>query len=446
MELEKITEKPLGHILGFSLPAILSMVLTALVTVADGLFIGNRVGPEGLAAVNLGLPIVYLFLGVGLMASVGGAALAGMARGAGDIPGCRAIFRQTAATAFSLALLVALFVRLALSPVLAYLNVEPALRDCCQTYYFILLPELAVMILNSTLGIFIRAEGAPRYVLFADLLCAGGNILLDALFTLGLGWGIAGVAWASVLSALLTLGVLLRFLLFRAEVFRLGRFSFSPAVLVKTLLNGSSEMIGELSTGIAMSAYNLVILRQTGAEGVTAFTILGYTAYLFSMITVGFGQGSSPLVSFSYGAGKRQLARRLFRLTSALVTGAGAAVFLLTSLLAGPYARLFMESPGVLALVRVGAPVFSLSFLLSGFNAIASFYFTATGRALESAAISLSRGLVVLVGCILVLPVFWGMTGVWMAAPVTEGVTFLLGIWLLGREKTKSVRYRADKT
>ena len=145
-----------------------------------------------------------------------------------------------------------------------------------------------------------------------------------------------------------------------------------------------------------MFAYNLVILRLAGADGVTAFTIVGYAAYLFNMVVVGFGQGSSPPISFCVGANRLALAGRLQRVTARLATGAGAALFCLTWAFAVPCGRLFVRSGPVLELIGQGAGLFALSFLLSGFNALTSFYFTAAGRAAESAAISLARGLVVL--------------------------------------------------
>lgn len=433
----QMERRPARVVLHFSLPAICSMLLTALVTVADGLFIGNYVGKEGIAAVNLGLPLIYLFLGVGLMAAVGGAALAGMALGRGDTQEARRAFCQTAATAGVLAAATAGLVLVFLEPLLGLFGAAGAaapVRAACGLYYRIRLPELVVMVLNSAFGIFVRAEGRPGFALGATAACAGANLLLDAALVAGLGLGMAGAALASVLASLCGLGLYLWYFARRARVFRLGRAAFSGTFLRQSLANGFSELVGELSTGIAMFAYNLVILRLAGADGVTAFTIVGYAAYLFSMVVVGFGQGSSPLISFCVGAGRLALAGRLRRVTARLATGAGAALFCLTWAFAVPCGRLFVRSGPVLELIGQGAGLFALSFLLSGFNALTSFYFTAAGRAAESAAISLARGLVVLLGCILLLPRLWGMTGVWLAAPVTEGLTLLLSLGCLRRE------------
>lgn len=435
MELEQIKAKPLGMILRFSVPSIAAMVLMSLVTVADGFFIGNWVGTEGLAAVNLGLPVVYLFLAIGLMVSVGGAAMAGMALGAKDMERCRHVFRQTIATAAVFAALTALAVWLFFEPMLDVLGAEGQTRTYFRAYYSIRLPELVVMMINSAMGMFIRGEGSPQYYLKINALSAALNVALDALAACVLGWGIQGIAAASLALALVSTVCSCRYFLKQARVYRFGRFTFSPEILGQSLFNGSSEMIGQLSIGIAMFAYNYVILRQTGVAGVTAFTVVGYTSYMFEMVVTGFGQGSSPLASFAYGAGERPLARRIRQRTEALAAGAGLAVFGLMAAVSGWYGALFVEDPAVVEMVRTGAVIFAASFPFSGFNAIASFYFTSTGRAMESAAISMSRGLVVLLACIFLLPMVWGMTGIWLAAPVTEAVTLAVSFVCIRKDR-----------
>ena len=263
------------------------------------------------------------------------------------------------------------------------------------------------------------------------------NILLDYLFAGCFHKGAAGIAAASLISAAVSLLFLLYYFWKKARIYRLGKFRFSGEVCVQALLNGSSEFIGEISTGITMFAYNFVIMRQIGVDGVTAFTIVGYTAYAFSMVIVGFGQGSSPLISFCYGAGENMLASDIRKRTNRYVFGAGAAVFLLMALSADWYGGLFVKNEHVAGMVRSGILIFMFSFFFSGINAITSFYFTAVGKAAESAAISFSRGLVVLLACIFTLPALFGMTGVWLAAPVTEAATLIITGGLLSRESLR---------
>lgn len=434
MDLKKIKQNTLRTILQFAVPSIISMVLTSFITVADGFFIGNYVGKEGIAAVNLGLPVIYLFLGVGLMVSVGGVAIAGMALGAGDKEKCNQIFRQTIVTTAVLSVLIGLLVFLFFDPMLDLLGADGLEREYFRAYYIILLPELVVMVVNSSFGMFIRGEGNPQFYMKVNVAGVVMNIVLDYVFAGVLHSGIVGIAAASLISALVTFAFLLRFFYKKAQVYCLGVFSFSTSVLKSTLLNGSSEFIGEMSTGIAMFAYNYVIMRRIGVDGVSAFTIVGYVAYIFSMVVVGFGQGASPLISFCYGAQEKTLARRIRRSTSGMVFVIGVLIFLLMTMLSGWYGGLFVKNVPVQEMVKSGLSLFMVSFFFSGINAITSFYFTSTGKAFESAVISSARGLVILLICIFALPAFLGMRGVWLAAPVTEGITFGISVYYILKE------------
>lgn len=295
------------------------------------------------------------------------------------------------------------------------------------------------MVVNSSLGMFIRGEGSPQYYMKVNIVSVLTNIALDYIFTVIFRMGVAGIAFASLLSAMVSFVLILHFFLKRANVYHLGRFSFSAAVLTRTLCNGSSEFIGEMSTGIAMFAYNYVIMRRIGVDGVTAFTIVGYVSYVFSMIVVGFGQGASPLISFSYGAKERGLAKKIRKKTNQLVFAIGAVVFCVMAILSGWYSGLFVKSDPIREMVQSGMMIFMVSFFFSGINAITSFYFTSIGKAVESAVISLSRGLVVLLVCIFVLPAYFGMTGVWLAAPVTEIITILISGVMVHCDKKFSV-------
>lgn len=360
--------------------------------------------------------------------------MAGMALGSGDRAAGNQVFRQTVATTAAFSGLISIVFLFCFRPMLSFLGAEGQVAAYFQEYYQIMLLELPVMVVNSSLGMFIRGEGNPSFYMKVTVANAALNVILDAVLAGCLAMGAGGIALASLISALASFGWLGHYLGRKARIYRFGGFRFSREIFVRGMLNGSSEFIGEMSTGIAMFAYNLVIMRKFGADGVTAFTIVGYVSYLFSMVIVGFGQGASPLISFCYGARERELAARIRRRTNGYVLAAGAAVFFAMAGLRDWYGGLFVPNENVRAMVGGGMVIFMVSFFFSGINSITSFYFTATGRAFPSAVISFSRGLVILLACIFLLPSLFGIAGVWLAAPVTEAVTMGITGGFLWRE------------
>lgn len=445
MDLKNIRENMVKVILQFSVPSIIAMLLTSLITVADGYFMGNYVGEEGLAAVNLGLPIVYLYLAVGLMFSVGGMAISGIQMGAGELEKCNQVFRQTLVTTIAVLVVLSCVMGLCFQPVLQILHAEGAVAECFTEYYRVMLLVLPIMITNSSLGVFIRGEGNPQYFMITNLLNVVLNIVFDYVFC-KLGFGAAAIALASLGAAVVALLCNAFYFIKISKVYKFGRFSFDMRVFVDTALNGSSEFIGEMASCISMFAYNFVIMRRFGVDGVTAFTIVGYLCYTFGMIITGFGTGIFPLISFTYGAGEYELAREIRKKTNQFVFGAGVATVLLLLFAGEEYSSMFVKSEAVKNMVQSGTMIFMISFLFCGINQICSFYFTSIGRAKESAVISSARGLVLLLICIFTLPVWFGMTGIWLVAPVTEVVTLFICIFYLhkdSRNKHEQVAFQS---
>lgn len=433
MDLERIRNNKSKIICQFSIPAIIAMVLTSLITIVDGYFTGNYVGKEGIAAINLGLPIVYLYLGLGLMISVGGSALAGMALGAGNQNKCNAIFNQTMLTTVLVPFAVSFVAWISFGPLLYILHVNGQVANYFYGYYTIMLLELPVLVINNAFGMFIRGEGNPQFFMINSALNVIANAILDYLFAGWLHMGIVGIAVASLVSSCICLFFILRYFILKSKVYKFKKFIFVKKILKNTLLNGCSEFIGEISMSITMFAYNLVIMKNIGVDGVTAFTIVGYIAYIFSMIIIGFGQGISPLVSFTYGAQEKKLAKSIRRKTNLYVFVTGILVIFIMFVISGWYSGIFVKSKIVKGMIQSGILIFIISFLFSGINTITSFYFTSIGKAKESATISALRGLIVLLICIFTLPVLFGMTGVWMVAPVTEVITIPVSIYFIMR-------------
>ena len=432
MNLEELKQKKGHYIMMFSLPAIIAMLLTAVVTVTDGFFVGNYVGKEGLAAVNVGLPIVYLLLACGMMSGVGGSAIAGILNGDGKKEACRSAFNQTVVTALVISAAVSLLIFGFFRPVQMFLGAQGELGQHFCNYYKLMLLYYPVMVVNTVLGMFIRAEGKPQAAMMITVFGVVVNVVLDAVFC-RMGYGIRGVAAASIISGVLALVPGILFFVKAAQTFRFGRFAFDKEVFRSTMLNGSSEFVGEMASCISMFCYNHVILRIVGSIGVSAFTVAGYTIFLFSMVVIGFGQGMSPIVSYVWGAGEHGLAEDYRKLTCRITFAAGVVFSAVMVLAAGPYSLLFVKDAQVGSMVQEALIFFVVSFLLMGYNIITSMYFTSCGKAFPSALSSVMRGIVFLLICIFVLPELFGMRGVWLSAPVTEVLSMILTTVLLQR-------------
>ncbi len=431
MNLERIRSNTVKVICGFSVPAIIAMVLTSLISVVDGYFAGNYVGKEGIAALNLGLPILYLYLALGLMISVGGVAIAGISLGKRELERSNNVFNQTIMTTLLISVFLSIVILLFFKPIMGMLHVGSEVETYFIRYYRIMIFVYPFMILNSSFGMFIRGEGKPQFFMMISILSVVCNIILDYLFVRWFLWGVIGIAVASLISVIIGVICSICFFCKKSNIYKFKKFVFSKADFKDTILNGGSEFIGEMSMSIAMYAYNWVIIKHFGVDGVAAFTIVGYTSYIFSMIIIGFGQGVSPLISFTYGAKEFILVKRIRRIANGFVLAVGIMVMLFMLVAASWYSQLFVKNENVTNMVYAGIRIFAISFLFSGVNTITSMYFTSIGKAKESAVISSSRGLVILLICIFTFPVLFGITGVWLVGPLTEGITILLTAYFI---------------
>lgn len=214
-------------------------------------------------------------------------------------------------------------------------------------------------------------------------------------------------------------------------LFSFKKHSFIIGDLKKTLTNGSSELIGQLSSSITMLFMNIVIMKRMGLIGVAGMTIIGYSRYNYNMIVVGFGQGISPMISYSFGAKKYEIGVILRKYTSRIVLFIGVVIYMLLNIGGTYYAGIFTQDSELIELIVYGLKIFSISFIFCGYNDIASFYFTSIGYAKQSAVISSLKGLVLLIINIYLLPLIFGNTGIWLVAPITELSTFLIAMYLV---------------
>ena len=435
MEISQIKENKLKFILQFSIPSIVAMLLQTAITITDAFFTGNYVGENALAAINLGLPILYFFLGIGLCVGVGGSVISGRLLGKQNSKKASEVFSQTMTTSAVICIATSVIIFALFSPILSILRADGDLSVYFNGYYKIMLFTYPLMVVGTILGMFIRTDGNPQVCMFVSIIGCILNAVFDYIFIAVFHMGIEGSAVASLVVQAITFAVQFIYFFNPQRSIHFSRFSFDKTVNKETLINGSSEFIGEMASAISMFAFNYVLMKYVGSQGVAAFSILGFAVYGFSMITIGFGQGITPLISICWGANEQKTAMGLRAVTNKILIVLGLLFAVVFSVFGNSYAEMFGCSDVVKNMVATGFRIYAATFLVMGYDVINSMYFTGCGDALRSAIISSLRGIILLLAFTFIFPALWGMTGVWLVAPATEIITAIISLFLIRKQK-----------
>ena len=420
-------------LLNFVLPSIVMMVFTSIYGVVDGLFVSNYAGKTAFAAINLVMPFIMVLGGMGFMIGTGGTALVAKVLGEGE--------KKEANRYFSMMVLVTLLLGVALSvvgvifmrPVSRLLGATEAMMDDCVLYGRIVIAFTFTFMLQNVFQSFLIVAEQPKLGLAVTVAAGVTNMVLDALFVGGFGWGIAGAAVATGLSQCVG-GILplIYFLRPNNSLLRLCKTRLELRPILKACGNGSSELMSNISSSFVSMLYNFQLLRFAGEDGVSAYGVLMYVQFIFVAIYVGYAVGSAPIVGFHYGAKNHNELKNLLRKSTLLMASSGVVLTILAMVLAGPLAKIFVGyDQGLYDLTRHAFRVFAYSFLLAGFNIFASSFFTALNNGAVSAAISFLRTLLFQTASVLLLPLVLGVDGVWWAIFAAEVFASLISVAFL---------------
>ena len=286
-------------LLRFTLPSIVMMIFVSIYSVVDGIFVSNFVGKTPFAAVNLIMPFLQMLGIIGLMLGTGGSALIAKTLGEGDKAKANSLFSMFIYLLAGCSIVILLIGRAVIKDVAIWLGAEGEMIRYCVEYSRILLIALPAFVLQYAFQAFWVTAEKPNLGL-VNTICAGvTNIVLDYLFIAKFGWGLKGAAYATLISQYIG-GVIpiVYFALPNSSLLRLTRFSFDGKSLFKACLNGSSEMVTNVSVSIVCMLYNFQLMRYIGENGVAAYGVIMYTYFIFLSIFIGFSMGSAPIVSF----------------------------------------------------------------------------------------------------------------------------------------------------
>ena len=426
----------------FTLPSILMMIFTSVYSMVDGLFISNFVGITPFAAINLIFPFIQIVGCFGFMFASGGSALVSATLGARDPKGANQIFSLLTYSTVITGVVVGIFSILFIEPIAIWMGADETLLPYCVTYGRIVLMALPGFMLQILFQSFMVTAEKPTLGLLITVLAGLINILLDALFVAVFRWGVVGAAAATGISQCVG-GIvpLVYFIRKNNSLLRLGRTRFQGRVLFTACTNGLSELVTNISMSVVSILYNFRLMVLVGEDGVASYGAVMYVGFVFVAVFLGYAIGSAPVIGFHYGSQNHRELKSLFRKSNWIVIGASVLLAGICLGLAGPLARLFVGTdPELLEMTTVAFRYYSLTVLFSGFAIFGSAFFTALNNGVVSAAISFLRTIVFQIGTVLILPIFWGLDGVWLSLALAEILATIVTL-IFYKTKRKTYHY-----
>lgn len=416
------------RLLRFVWPPITMMIFTSIYGVVDGFFISNYVGKIPFAAVNLIMPFLMILGALGFMLGAGGSALVSKMLGEGKKEKANQIFSMLVLVGIITGVILAVIGIMFLKPIAIFLGAEGEIIHYCVIYGRIILIALPAFMLQNMFQSFLVTAERPELGLVMTVLAGVTNIVLDALFMGAFAWGTVGAAWATAISQFV--GGVAPFFFFlkpKRSLLRLTKPVFDGKALLKTCTNGSSELVTNISMSVVSMLYNFQLLKYAGENGVAAYGVIMYVNFIFVAIFIGYAIGTAPIIGFHYGAKNESELKSIFKKSMNLNFIAGIVLAVVGLFLSRALAELFVGYDSELCEMTVkGFRIYTISFLFCGFNIFGSSLFTALGNGLVSAVISFLRTLLFQVAAILIMPLIWGLDGIWYSVAVAEVVALVL--------------------
>lgn len=423
------------------IPTLLGMLFNVAFILVDGIFVGNGVGPSGVAGINLAAPVMMLITGIGMMFGIGSSVVAAIHLSKDNVKAARINVTQGFIASLAFAAVVAAVLYSFPSGALKLLGTSPELMPMTREYLVWFIPT-CVLVMFQIVGEFaIRLDGSPKYAMYCAIVPAVLNIIFDYIFIFLCHLGLKGAALATDIGtfagAMMTL-----FYFFRpAKTLRFYHLKASATSLRLTLRNvgymmkvGVSGFIGEFSFSVMMLCGNLAFGRLLGDDGIAAFGVICYLTPVVSNVFYAVSSSAQPIISFNYGADQHERVNGTFRFSVGIAVGFAVCVTLIMCLFSSKIVSVFLDSATTsFGYAAFGLPLFSLSFALNGFNVSAIGYFQSVEDNLRSTLLMALRGIILPIAAFIVLPDLFAEYGLWLAMPVAEFIALVVAVAMLRR-------------
>ena len=415
------------------------MIFTSIYGIVDGFFVSNFAGEAAFVAVNFIIPYPLILGAVGFMFGSGGSALIARTLGEGDRQKANRIFSLIVYTSIISGVVIMIVGLLLLRPVAIFLGASGDLLTDSLRYGNIILLAIPAYILQYAFQcLFITAE-KPRLALVVTVAAGVANMVLDALLVGVIPLGIEGAAIATAISQYIG-GVVpvIYFLCPNSSLLRLTGTGPDIRSLIRVCVNGSSELMSNISMPAVSMIYNAQLLLYAGENGVAAYGVLMYVCMIFIAIFIGYSVGIAPVVSYHYGADNKKELKSLLSKSAIIIGAFSVLMFIAGELLGTLFSMLFVGyDTELLEMTSHAFSIFSFSFLFTGYAIFLSGFFTALNDGVTSAIISFMRTLVFQVASVLILPLIFKLDGIWISLIVAELMAVVVSLIFLFVKKKK---------
>lgn len=428
-----------SKLIKFTLPTIAMMIFTSIYGVVDGVFVSNCVGSDAFAAVNLIMPIIMILGSVGFMIGTGGSAIVSKTLGEGKKEKANEYFSMLVYLCVVSGVILSVIGIIFTGPIAVLLGAKGSIAKDCVTYGRTVFFMLTGLFLQNAFQSFLVVAEKPKLGLFVTVLAGFTNMFLDFLFVYVLRFGVFGAALATGISQFV--GSVIPIIYFASgknNVLKLTKCRFNKDIIIKTCINGSSEMVTNMSMSLVNILYNMQLMKYIGTNGVVAYGIIMYVGFIFVGTYMGYAVGSAPVISYHYGAGNKDELKNLFKRSLTIIIVSSVVMTLIAEIIAGYLAGIFVSyDNNLLELTIEAIRIYAVSYLISGINIFASSFFTALNNGVVSAVISFMRMFVFQIVMILLLPVVLGISGIWTAVIAAEVLSVVISVMFLVKNRKK---------
>lgn len=426
----------------FATPSIFGMLIVSLEIMIDGMFLGRNVGPLGLAAVNLSMPLINFLMSVGLMICVGGGVITSIYFGKKKLNKARELTSITLMLLVGVLEFLSLIVLFNLDFFINFLGANEEVYPYVRAYMIPMMIGAFFYTSPIFTETFVKIEEKPNLVFVSGSVCLTFNALLDYLFIQKFQWGMTGGAVATLLACMLGFLALLPNLHFKLP-------QKSLRIYIKDIknifFNGSSEMLSVVSSTFAMYLFNLTLMKKIGVLGVSALTIVFYINQMLNISLYGLSQALQPLVAYNLGARHLDKIKKVLRVS--LITGGtlGAVAYIGSHIWGGFIIGIFSKgNQELMSLAKTALFYISFAYLISFLNIISTSFLTSIEKPIESVVVSLGRSIVFIAIPLFILPDLIGAKGIWLSIPIAELMCLVVSYFLM-KKAIAQITWRLTK-